>query len=83
MNKAVAAPEVIEPMLKNMENSLSELAMRWRGSDSEEEADAIARNYQVILRCMIDLGFRQALQVEAELPDELMPQEYLDLFKQS
>jgi hypothetical protein len=57
--------------------------MRWRGSDNDEAADAIAHNYQVILRCMIELGFRQALQVEAELPDELMPQEYLDLFKQS
>lgn len=81
MNKAVVAPEVIEPMLKNMEESLSELAMRWRGNDSDEEADAIAHNYQVILRCMIDLGFQQSLPVEAELPDELMPQEYFDLFK--
>jgi hypothetical protein len=83
MNKAVVAPELIEPMLKNMEESLSELAMRWRGNDSDEEADAIAHNYQVILRCMIDLGFHQSLQVEAELPDELMPQEYIDLFKEA
>jgi hypothetical protein len=83
MNKAVVAPELIEPMLKNMEESLSELAMRWRGNDSDEEADAIAHNYQVILRCMIDLGFHQSLQVEAELPDELLPQEYIDLFKEA
>jgi uncharacterized protein YutE (UPF0331/DUF86 family) len=82
MNTATITPDVIEPMLKNMEDSLSELAMYWRDSDSDEKANAIAHNYQVILRCMIDLGFRHALQVEAELPDELMPQEYLDLFKQ-
>lgn len=62
------------------DNCLSELAMRWRGSSSDEEATAIAHHYQVILRWMIDLGFRQSLQVEAELPDDLMPQEYLDLF---
>ena len=80
MNSAIVTPEVIEPMLKNMEDSLSELAMRWRGSNSDEEAAAIAHHYQVILRCMIDLGFHQSLPVEAELPDDLMPQEYLDLF---
>jgi DNA-binding transcriptional regulator PaaX len=70
-------------LLAQMESDLAQLAMRWRGSDNDKESDAIAHNYQVILRCMIELGFRQALQVEAELPDELMPQEYLDLFKQS
>jgi len=80
MNSAIVTPEVIEPMLKNMEDSLSELAMRWRGSNSDEEAAAIAHHYQVILRCMIDLGFHQSLPVEAELPDDLMPQEYLALF---
>jgi hypothetical protein len=80
MNAVIVTPEVIEPMLRNMEDSLSELAMRWRGSDSDEEAAAIARQYQVILRCMVDLGFHQSLQIEAELPDDLMPQEYLDLF---
>ena len=80
MNSAMVTPDVIEPMLKNMEDSLSELAMRWRGSRSDEEAAAIAHQYQVILRCMIDLGFHHSLQVEAELPDDLMPREYLDLF---
>ena len=55
--------------------------MRWRGINSDEEAAAIAHNYQVIVRFMIDLGFRQSLQVEAELPDEFMPHEYFDLFK--
>lgn len=80
MSTTIVTPEVIEPMLKNMEDSLSGLAMRWRGSNSDEEAEAIAHQYQVILRCMIDLGFHQSLQVEAELPDDLMPQEYLNLF---
>jgi DNA-binding transcriptional regulator PaaX len=70
-----------ETLLEQMETTLAHLAMHWRGSDSDEEADAIAHNYQVILRCMIDLGFRQSLQVDTELPDELMPQAYFDLFK--
>lgn len=80
MNSPIVAPEVIEPVLKSMEVSLSELAMYWRGSDNDEEATAIAHQYQLILRCMIELGFHQSLQVDSELPDELMPQEYLQLF---
>ncbi len=32
---------------------------------------------------MIELGFNEELFVDSELPDELMPQEYLDLFDQS
>lgn len=80
MNLPIVAPEVIEPMLKNMEASLGELAMYWRGSENDEEAMAIAHQYQLILRCMVELGFHQSLQVDSELPDELMPQEYLQLF---
>ena len=75
--------EYTRSLLEQMETTLTHLAMYWRGSNSAEEAELIAHNYQVILRCMIGLGFRQSLQVEAELPDDLMPQEYLDLFKQS
>jgi hypothetical protein len=75
--------EYTRSLLAQMEITLAHLAMYWRGSDKDEEADAIAHNYQVILRCMIDLGFHQSLQVEAELPDELMPQEYIDLFKEA
>jgi hypothetical protein len=38
------------------------------------------RQYQSILRCMIELGFRTSLDADGELPDRLMPHEYLDLF---
>ncbi len=82
MSSQVMNREVIEPMLKRMEASLSELAMYWRGSDDDEEAEQIVQNYQALLRCMVAMGFHQSLLVEAELPDELMPQEYVDLFKQ-
>ena len=81
MNSPVVNRDVIEPMIKNMEISLSQLAMHWRSSDSSEEAREIVQNYQAILRCMIALGFEQSLIVEAELPDELMPEEYLSLFE--
>jgi hypothetical protein len=80
MTSLIVNRDVIEPIIKNMEMSLSQLAMHWRSSDNDENAREIVQNYQAILRCMIALGFEQSLLVEAELPDDLMPQEYLDLF---
>lgn len=64
-----------------MERSLAMLAARWRGRQHHPEAVDIARQYQSILRCMIELGYRDALDADSELPDELLPSEYLDLFK--
>jgi hypothetical protein len=63
-----------------LETKLGHLAARWRGTENSEEADLIVRQYQAVLRCMIELGYRDALDVDAELPDEYMPVEYLDLF---
>jgi len=70
-----------DQLLSQMEIKLSHLAMRWRGRQDTPEADSIVRHYQAILRCMIELGYHEELYVDSELPDELMPQEYLDLFK--
>ena len=80
MRLSTANSNVIDTTLKMMESSLGELAMNWRSSD-DEEAHAIVYHYQAILRCMLDLGFCKSLMVEAELPDEYLPQEYLNLFK--
>lgn len=69
-------------LLVEMERSLALLAARWRGRQHQPEAVDIVHQYQSILRCMIELGYRDALDVDSELPDELLPPEYLDLFKQ-
>jgi hypothetical protein len=68
-------------LLTEMERSLSTLAARWRSRQQTTEAESIVHQYQAILRCMIELGYQDSLDVESELPDELMPQEYFDLFK--
>ncbi len=75
------AEEAMTALIDTLEVELSHLAMRWRGRKDTPEADTIVRYYQAILRCMIELGFRGSLYVDAELPDRLMPQEYFDLFK--
>jgi hypothetical protein len=67
-------------LLGQMESSLAYLAMYWRGSDDDAEAAEIARCYQSILLCMLDLGLDHCLMVESELPDELMPPAYFARF---
>jgi hypothetical protein len=64
-------------ILEQMEKKLSELAYYWRSSQETQ----LAQQYQAILRCMIELGFDAPLDIDAELPDRLMPQEYLDLHR--
>jgi hypothetical protein len=70
-----------EQLLKSMELKLSDLAALWRGNKSTPQAEAIVRQYHAVLHCMIELGFREPLDADSELPDHLMPQEYLDLFR--
>lgn len=67
-------------LIDEMERSVGLLAARWRGRQHTPEAASIVHQYQAILRCMIELGFRDSLDVDSELPDELLPHEYLDLF---
>lgn len=69
-----------QSFLDQMEDRLAMLAYHWRGADdSTEQASQIASQYQAILRCMVDLGFKAPLDIDSELPDRLMPQEYLAL----
>lgn len=70
-----------ETLLKTLEHKLSDLAALWRSRRATPEADTIARQYQAVLRCMIELGFRAPLDVDSELPNRLMPAEYVDLFR--
>ena len=66
-------------LLDALETRLGKLAARWRGTHDQQEADAIVRQYQAILLWMIELGYRDSLDVDAELPDEHLPAEYLAL----
>jgi hypothetical protein len=67
-------------LLEQMESTLAFLAMYWRGSDKDDDAQEIVRRYQSILLCMLDLGLDHSLTVDSELPDELMPPGYFARF---
>lgn len=73
---------VDERLLKTMEIKLSDLAALWRGNKNAPHAETIVRQYHAILRCMIELGFHEPLDADSELPNRLMPTEYLNLFEQ-
>ena len=64
------------PVYDQMCYKLARLAGAWR----EEKTDKIAEQYQTLLRALIILGFDEELEVQAELPEALMPVEYTSLF---
>ncbi|CAG0990974.1 hypothetical protein ANRL2_03186 [Anaerolineae bacterium] len=64
-------------LLDALETRLGRLAARWRGTQDVQEADVLVQQYQSILLWMIELGYRDSLDVDAELPDEYLPAEYL------
>jgi len=81
MTTTIEIMSIHASLLSEMERTLSTLAARWRSRQDKPEAADIVRQYQAILRCMIELGYRDGLDPETELPDELLPQEYFDLFR--
>lgn len=66
-----------EPNLAESEHRLAEIAYAWRSSPNEE----LVAQYQKTLRRMIRGGFTQPLDIDTELPDRLMPDEYLKLHR--
>lgn len=66
-------------LLDALESRLGRLAARWRGTQDPQQAESIIRQYQSILLWMLELGYRDALDADAELPDEHLPAEYLTL----
>lgn len=64
------------PTFDTLLNKLAQLAGKWRTTKTDE----VAEQYQTILRSLMMLGFREELPVELELPEELMPEEYLSQF---
>jgi hypothetical protein len=66
-------------LLDALETRVGRLAARWRGTQDPQEAEALVQQYQSILLWMIELGYRDSLDVDAELPDEYLPVEYLAL----
>lgn len=68
----------IDPELRKLEFYLGDLAARWRGSyDRPDVQEALVREYWAVLNQLYALGWDSLLDIESELPDRLMPEEYM------
>ncbi|MCI0712584.1 MAG: hypothetical protein L0154_20680 [Chloroflexi bacterium] len=65
------------PVFDKLMNELAYLAGYWR----ETKEDTLVERYQTILRALVFIGYAEELPLELELPDALMPAEYLELFE--
>lgn len=60
-----------------MESKLTALVTAYRRTNDQQ----VVTQYRTLLRCMLELGFTAPLDVDIELPDEMMPAEYLRLHR--
>lgn len=68
----------VNPELRRLELLLCDLAGTWRGSWGDpNRQEELVREYHATMAKLYSLGWNGALDVECELPDELMPEEYV------
>ena len=63
---------------------LAHLAAHWRGLPEDDiiSNQTIISHYNELLRFLIHTGWDDGLPLEAELPEEFMPKEYIELAKE-
>jgi hypothetical protein len=68
----------LDPELRELEFHLGNLAAMWRGSKGmPERRREIVKEYHDTMAKLYSLGWDAILDIDCELPDELMPEEYL------
>ena len=60
--------------IRSLERKISELAMRWRGQP--EQRNEIKKEYHNTIAILYSLGWDDILDVDCELPENDMPEEY-------
>ena len=66
---------VAETTYKELLDRLEYLAGLWRRT----KEDSVVQRYQSVLAALLELGYREWLDLEALLPERLMPPEYTQL----
>lgn len=67
----------IDPELRRLELVLGYLAAKWRTTWDI----SVVQEYQQVFKQLYELGWDGVLDLQSELPDEFMPEEYLGRFK--
>jgi hypothetical protein len=64
----------LEQQISDLISRLSELAMEWRGQP--ENRNRLKEEYHLTMGKLFSLGWNETLDVDCELPDKDMPEEY-------
>jgi hypothetical protein len=67
----------IDPELRRLQMYLGYLAADWGTYESEERQREIVKEYHRTFNLLYSLGWDGIIAFESELPEELMPEEYL------
>jgi hypothetical protein len=68
----------VDPELRELEMNLGDLAETWRGNWGNPDRQAeMVREYHATMAKLYALGWDGTIDLECELPEELMPEEYL------
>ncbi len=62
--------------IEELESRLCILALKWRSTANAEIRQEIKKEYHSIVRSLFSLGWDDYVDLDCELPDEDMPQEY-------
>jgi hypothetical protein len=67
----------VDPVLRRLEFRLGDLAGMWRTSYGDTaKQTAIIKEYHDVMERLYSLGWDSGLDLESELPDKYMPEEY-------
>jgi hypothetical protein len=71
----------LDPELRRLEENLCRLASEWRNGPRDLEwRSRVWREYQLTMDQVYSMGWDGSLDVECELPDEFMPDKYLQRY---
>jgi hypothetical protein len=62
------------PVYDALERQLAKLAAKWRGTKSAK----IIEQYHDVMNTLMELGWDDTLDMDAELPEEHMPKQYIE-----
>jgi uncharacterized protein related to proFAR isomerase len=72
------AKDVNELIFSKLEDVIGDLAGIWRATKDDE----VVRKYHLLLNCMIDMGWKDSLDLENHLPKRFMPARYFELVEE-
>ena len=68
-----------DPSFDVLMHELGCLAGAWRKTKNQE----YVQKYQILCRALLEMGWKDELDLEALLPDQWMPQEYFERYTPS